>query len=101
MEELSENASIVLGSTFGWGSVVTYHMLEYKPSPEMQEALDELVEAGKLVREQGLDDMPQHGKAVRYRVADGVDLTAHRQQAAQSIFGGGGPSIRVMVPIND
>lgn len=97
MTELSENAGLVLGSTFGWGAVLTYHMIDSVPSPEMQEALDELVEAGKLVREQGLDDMPAHGKSVRYRVADSVDLTLYRQQATKRFFDGDAPSIRVFI----
>jgi hypothetical protein len=72
-------------------------MLESVPSPEMQQALDELVSSGILLREKGLDDMPSHGRAVRYRVADGIDLTPFRREAAQSILDGTAPSIRVFI----
>lgn len=95
MADLSLPARTVLGSVFGWGAVLTYQMIESVPSPEMQEALDELVAAGALIREQGLDDMTR--TAIRYRVADGVDLAPYQKEAAISVFNGHAPSIRVFV----
>jgi hypothetical protein len=97
-DTLSETATLVLGSTFGWGAILTFHMQESVPSPEMQAALDELVQAGKMVREMGLDDMPAHGQAVRYRVAPDIDLDAYRRIAAKRFFDGDVPSIRVYIP---
>lgn len=98
MSELSTEARTVLGSVFGWGAVLTYHMIDSVPSPEMQAALDELFEAGIVVREVGSDDMPSHGKAVRYRLYPGFDVEPYRREAAQSIFDNKAPSIRVFMP---
>jgi hypothetical protein len=97
MANLSKEARCVLGSVFGFGAVVTYHMQEYVPSPEIQVALDELVAAGMISREQGLDDMPAHGEAVRYRVAEGVDLMPYRQEQFELLTEGTAPSIRIFV----
>lgn len=96
MSDLSENARIVLGSSFAWGQVLTYHMVQSVPSPEMQAALDELVAAGLLVEERGLDDMS--AIAVRYRLADGVDLVPFRKEVWDRIADGTMPAIRVFVP---
>jgi hypothetical protein len=96
--QLSLNARTVLGSVFGWNTVLTYHMQDSVPSEEMQAALDELVAANMLLREQGLPDMPAHGKSVRYRVADGVNLAPLRKEAAEHVFDGTAPSIRVYIP---
>lgn len=96
MTELSPNARAVLGSMFGFGQVLTYQMIESVPSPEMQEALDELVGAGMVLREQGLPDMTR--KAVRYRAAGGFDLTEFKREAWDRIADGSAPSIRVFVP---
>jgi hypothetical protein len=94
--ELSDNARIVLGSSFGWGQVLTYHMIQSVPSPEMQEALDELVNAGLLRRDAGLPDMTK--KAIRYKLAEGVDIALFRKLAAERFFSGDAPAIRVFVP---
>lgn len=95
-QSLSENARIVFGSSFSWGQVLTYHMVESVPSPEMQQALDELVAAGMLVEERGLPDMTR--EAVRYRVAEGVDVAPFRRESAERIFRGDAPSIRIFIP---
>ncbi len=95
MSELSDQARIVLGSVFGWGAVLTYHMVESVPSPEMDAALEELVQAGKITRETGLPDISR--KAVRYRVADGVDLSTFRQEALDRFVSGEEPRIRVFI----
>lgn len=101
MSVLSDNASCVLGSTFGFGAVLTYHMIESKPSPEMQEALDELVGLGILTKEEGLPDMTR--KAVRYRLSDeskaNLDMAVFRRLVWERIANDDAPSIRVMVPI--
>jgi hypothetical protein len=96
MTDLSENARIVLGSSFAWGQVLTYHMVESVPSPEMQKALDELVAAGMLKEERGLEDMSK--RAVRYRLADGVDVGPFRKEAWARIENNTTPSIRVFIP---
>lgn len=96
MSGLSENARIVLGSSFGWGQVLTYHMVESVPSPEMQEALDELVAAGLLKEERGLDDMS--ARAVCYRLSEGVDVAPFRKEAWERIENNDTPSIRVFIP---
>jgi len=95
MSELSDKARIVLGSVFGWGAVFTYHMVESIPSPEMDAALEELVQAGKVTREIGLPDMTRD--AVRYRVADGVDLSPFRKEAFDRLAIGEEPRIRVFI----
>lgn len=95
--ELSSNARHVLGAVFGWNSVLMYHNIESVPSPEMQEILDELVAAGMLKAEVGMDDMPAHGQAVRYRVSEGVDLDSYRREAGKGVFDGSAPSIRVAI----
>lgn len=94
-ENLSDAARNVLGTMFGWGQVLTYHMNESTPSPEMQEALDELVAANMVTKEKGLPDMTRN--AVRYRVADGVDVAPFRREAWDRIAEGSAPSIRVFI----
>lgn len=96
MAELSENARVVLGSSFSFGQVLTYHMIKSVPSPEMHEALNELVNAGMLIEERGLPDMTM--KAVRYRLADGIDVTPFRKEAMERIEHGDAPSIRIFIP---
>lgn len=95
---LSHAASVVLGSTFGYGNVLTYGMQESVPSPEFQAVLDELVNDGKLVRETNTDDMPAHGEAVRYRVAPNVDLSVFRKIAATAMTMGTMPDLRIFIP---
>lgn len=95
--ELSTAARTVLGSVFGWNAIVTYHNIESVPSPEMQEAIDELLAAGLIDRTTTDIDLPAHGKAVRYRVANGVDLDPYRREASQRFLDGTAPSIRVFV----
>lgn len=93
MSNLSENAKIVAGSTFGFspGASLRYQMVESVPSPEMQSALDELVAAGIVLR----DDEP-HGP-IKYTASRDVDFTEYRTLAAARIFAGTAPSIRVFV----
>jgi hypothetical protein len=93
-ETLTDVAKNVM-SMFAFRQVLTYHMLEYEPSPEMQEGLDELVEAGLVVKEQGLPDMTREG--VRYRAALDVDLMPYRKLAWGKINDGTAPVIRVFV----
>lgn len=95
MTELSDNARSVLGSMFSFGQVLTYHMIESIPSPEMQEALDELVAAGMVTKEEGLPDMTR--KAVRYRAAEHVDLKPFQREVWDKIDKGAAPSIRVFI----
>lgn len=93
-ENLSDTAKSVM-SMFAFNQILTYHMIESEPSPEMQEGLDELVNAGLVLREQGLPDMT--AKAVRYRAAPGVDVMPYRKMAWAQIEAGSAPSIRVFV----
>lgn len=95
MAELSAEARSVLGGMFGFGQVLTFHMIESIPSPEMQAALDELVAAGMVIREEGLPDMTR--KAVRYRAADGVDLMPFKREVWENIDKDTGPRIRVFI----
>lgn len=67
MTTLSDPARFVLGAHFGPFKAMIYEMVDCIPSPEMQAALDELVQAGHVIR-----DTP-YGQAVRYtRVDDEV-----------------------------
>ncbi|MNE09738.1 hypothetical protein D3C80_1024250 [compost metagenome] len=95
MAELSVNALSILGSMFSFGQVLTYHMIESIPSPEMQEALDKLVAAGMVEKEQGLPDMTR--KAVRYRAANDVDLKPYQKEQWDKLADGTAPSIRVFI----
>lgn len=97
MGKLSENAAIVAGSTFGFspGASLRYGMVQSVPSPEMQEALDELVSAGIILR----DDEP-HG-AVKYTASKEFDFSEYRKAAAERMFDGSAPSIRVFIPKPD
>lgn len=97
-DTLSHTASVLLGSMFCYGNVLTYHMQESVPSPEMQAVLDELVGAGKLVRETGMDDMPAHGESVRYRVAANVDQAYYRRICGQALDDNTMPNLRVFIP---
>lgn len=99
MAELTVNARSVLGSMFSFGQVLTYHMIESIPSPEMQEALDELVAAGMVAKEEGLPDMTR--KAVRYRAAAHVDLKPFQREVWDKIDKGSAPSIRVFIKRED
>lgn len=70
MTKLSDPARYVLGRHFGPFKAMVYEMRDCIPSPEMQAALDELIQAGHVVQ-----DTP-YGQAVRYtRVNDDVWLT--------------------------
>lgn len=46
--------------------------------------------------ERGLPDMTR--VAVRYRVAEGVDVAPFRRESAERIFRGDAPSIRIFIP---
>jgi len=94
MRELSENARIVAGSTFGFSpeASLRYQMVQSVPSPEMQDALDELVAAGIVIR----DDEP-HGP-VKYTASRDFDFSELRKEAAKRMLDGTSPSIRVFVP---
>lgn len=64
---LSDAARYVLGRHFGPFKAMVYEMHDCIPSPEMQAALDELVETGHVVRDE------PYGQAVRYtRIDDDV-----------------------------
>lgn len=93
MTELSLNARTVAGSMFSFspGASLRYAMRETVPSPEMQAALDELVAAGLVLR----DDEP--GGAVRYTASRDADFMPFRKEAALAVFDGTSPSIRVFV----
>lgn len=93
-ENLSDTAKSVM-SMFAFNQILTYHMIESEPSPEMQEGLDELVNAGLVLREQGLPDMT--AKAVRYRAAPDIDVMPYRKLAWDRIEAGDAPIIRVFV----
>jgi hypothetical protein len=60
LTDLSENARFVLGKWFHPCRSMIYEMVDCVPSPEMQAALDELVQAGQL------DRSNPYGKAVKY-----------------------------------
>lgn len=76
---LSPAAAWIFATTFPTaGSALMYQMQNHVPSPEMQAVLDELVNAGKLIREMNMDDMPAHGEAVRYVVAPDSDHSTYR-----------------------
>jgi hypothetical protein len=64
LTDLSENARFVLGHWFGPCKAMIYEMVDCVPSPEMQAALDELVQAGHIIR-----DNP-YAAAVRYTRVD-------------------------------
>lgn len=93
MKELSLNARTIAGSMFSFspGASLRYAMRESIPSPEMQTALDELVAAGLVLR----DDEP--GGAVRYTASREADFKEFRKEAALSVLDGTSPSIRVFV----
>lgn len=93
MSELSENARIVAGSTFGFspGASIRYQMVESVPSPEMQAALDELVAAGIVIR-----DDETHGP-VKYTASKDFDFTEYRKEAWQRMEAGTAPSIRMAI----
>jgi len=92
--ELSENARIVGGSTFGFspGASLRYQMVQSVPSPEMQAALDELVAAGIILRE----DEP-HG-AVRYSASREFDFSKLREFAVVRLMSDEPPQIRMFIP---
>jgi hypothetical protein len=92
--DLSENARIVAGSTFSMsrGATIRYQMVESVPSSEMQEALDELVEAGIVLRED-----EEHGP-VRYTASADYDFTEARRYAFERTMKGDAPSIRIYIP---
>lgn len=91
--DLSEEARIVAGSTFSMspGATIRYQMVQSVPSAEMQAALDELVAAGIVLR----DDEP-HG-AVTYKASPTYDFTEARRFAFDRTFKGDAPSIRIYV----
>lgn len=91
MIDLSENASLVGGSTFGFspGASLRYQMVQSVPSPEMQEALDELVAAGIVLRE----DEPSG--AVRYSASREFDFTELRKFAYERMMSDDPPQIRI------
>lgn len=92
--DLSEVAQIVAGSSFGSspGMTLRYQMVQSVPSYEMQEALDELVAAGIVIRE----DEP--GGAVKYSASRDFDFTEARKLAFERTMAGDGPSIRIFIP---
>jgi hypothetical protein len=97
MTELSENARLIAGSTFGFspGAALRYQMVQSVPSPEMQAALDELVAAGVVLRE----DEPTG--AVRYSASREHDFTELRKFAAERMMSDDPPKIRIYIPKTD
>lgn len=94
MTELSDNARLIAGSTFGFspGASLRYQMVQSVPSPEMQDALDELVAAGIISRE---DD--PHG-SVRYTASRDFDFEEVRAYAAERMLSNDPPTIRIYMP---
>lgn len=94
MADLSLNARIVAGSSFGFspGASLRYAMVQNVPSPSMEAALDELVAAGIITR----DDEP-HG-AVKYAASPDVDFAPYRAEVAERALAGTLPLIRLFVP---
>ena len=99
--ELSDEALLVMGGTFGWGAVLTYGMAENVPSPEISKALNELIDAGLILQEINSDDMPRG--ALRYRVHPLVSdrLPHFRKVAAEMIDSRIYPAIRMFVKRDD
>lgn len=97
-DKLSPTAAYVFGSMFGYTAVLMYSMQEHVPSPEMQAVLDELVEAGQLIRETNMDDMPAHGEAVRYRRAPDSDIQRYRSDHSLGWLKKPETPIRVYIP---
>lgn len=96
MQKLSDAALMVMGGTFGFNSVLTYGMVESEPSPEMKNALNELVEAGLLGLEIGHDDMSRD--AIRYRSLVPFDeMTTYRKKATVIMNRSNPPKIRMAV----
>lgn len=91
MGTLSPNARFVAGSTFGMISKNTlrYSMVEREPSPEVWGALNELVAAGIVVREE------EDSGAITFSSAPDFDFTELREEAAKLAFSGNAPSISV------
>jgi hypothetical protein len=94
MTELSENARIVAGSSFAFspGASIRYQMKQSVPSAEMQAALDELVAAGIVIRE----DEP-HGP-VSYTAAKDFDFSELRKYAFERTMAHTVPKIRIFIP---
>jgi len=92
--DLSEAARIVAGSSFSMspGATIRYQMVQSVPSAEMQAALDELVAAGIVLR----DDEP-HGP-VSYKASPTYDFTEARRFAFDRTLKGDAPSIRIYIP---
>lgn len=67
-------------------------MVQSVPSPEMQAALDELMAAGIVTRE----DEP-HG-AIVYQASRDVNFAEFRRVVAERMLAGTMPGIRVFVP---
>lgn len=94
LDDLSENARIVAGSSFAFPghTSIRYQMIQSVPSAEMQAALDELVAAGIVLRE----DEP-HG-AVRYSASRAYDFAELRKNAFERTMDGSAPGIRIYIP---
>lgn len=92
MVELSRNAKFVAGTTFWLKTSLRYKMAESLPSPEMQNALDELVSAGVLDRED------EHSGAVLYKASASVSFLAFKDFARSLVKSGNAPTIRLFVP---
>lgn len=92
--ELAENARIVAGSSFAFsaGASIRYQMKQSVPSSEMQAALDELVAAGIVIRE----DEP-HGP-VCYSAAPDYDFSGLRKYAFERTMAHDAPRIQIFIP---
>lgn len=92
--ELSENARIVAGSSFAFspGASIRYQMKQSVPSAEMQAALDELVAAGIVIRE----DEP--AGPVCYSASSDFDFSELRKYAFERTMSFDAPRIRIFIP---
>ncbi|NTF17989.1 hypothetical protein G6L37_06200 [Agrobacterium rubi] len=92
--DLSEAARIVAGCSFSMspGASIRYQMIQSVPSAEMQAALDELVSAGIVLR----DDEP-HGP-VSYTASRTYDFSEARRYAFDRTLNGDVPTIRIFIP---
>lgn len=78
---LSIDASCVLGAVFQHGMVLSFQMIESRPTPRMQAALDELLKAEIIVKEFGCE-RGDGSRVIKYKARVPVD--AYRRFAKKS-----------------
>ena len=71
---LSIDAKAVLGSVFQNGCGLSFCMVESKPTARMQAALDELVKAEMIVRENGVLRGPSVPRGVKYKARVSTEM---------------------------